>query len=35
MKPVVGITAYAEERVRWGAWEEAAALVPLAYVGKE
>lgn len=32
MKPVVGITSYAEERVRWGVWEEAAALVPLAYV---
>ncbi|TMK77150.1 MAG: gamma-glutamyl-gamma-aminobutyrate hydrolase family protein [Actinobacteria bacterium] len=32
MKPVVGITSYTEEDVRWGAWEEAAALVPLAYV---
>lgn len=31
MKPVVGITAYAEE-VSWGAWVEAAALVPLSYV---
>ena len=31
MKPVVGITSYAEE-VTWGAWVEAAALVPLTYV---
>jgi putative glutamine amidotransferase len=31
MKPVVGITSYAEE-VTWGAWKEAAALVPLSYV---
>ena len=31
MKPVVGITSYAEE-VTWGAWVEAAALVPLSYV---
>jgi putative glutamine amidotransferase len=31
MKPVVGITSYAEE-VTWGAWIEEAALVPLAYV---
>ena len=31
MKPVIGITAYAEE-VTWGAWVEAAALVPLSYV---
>jgi putative glutamine amidotransferase len=32
MKPVVGITSYAEQEVRWGAWTESAALVPLAYV---
>ena len=32
MRPVVGITSYAEEQVRWGPWTEAAALVPLAYV---
>jgi putative glutamine amidotransferase len=32
MKPVVGITSYAEEQVHWGPWVEAAALVPLAYV---
>ena len=31
MKPVIGITAYAEE-VTWGAWVEPAALVPLSYV---
>jgi putative glutamine amidotransferase len=32
MRPVVGITSYAEEQVSWGPWTEAAALVPLAYV---
>lgn len=32
MRPVVGITSYAEEEVRWGSWTEAAALVPLSYV---
>jgi putative glutamine amidotransferase len=32
MRPVVGITSYAEDEVSWGAWTEAAALVPLAYV---
>ena len=31
MKPVVGITSYAEE-VTWGAWTEVSALVPLSYV---
>ena len=31
MRPVVGITSYAEE-ARWGVWEQPAALVPLAYV---
>ena len=31
MKPVVGITSYAEQ-VTWGAWVEEAALVPLSYV---
>jgi putative glutamine amidotransferase len=30
-RPLIGITAYAEE-VRWGAWTEDAAVVPLAYV---
>jgi len=32
VRPVIGITAYAEPSVRWGAWESPAALVPLAYV---
>jgi putative glutamine amidotransferase len=31
MKPVIGITSYAEQ-ARWGDWDAAAALVPLAYV---
>jgi len=31
MKPIIGITSYAEE-VTWGAWVEAAALVPLSYI---
>jgi putative glutamine amidotransferase len=31
MKPVIGITSYAEE-VTWGAWVEEAALVPISYV---
>jgi putative glutamine amidotransferase len=31
MKPIIGITSYAEE-VTWGAWVESAALVPLSYV---
>ena len=31
-RPVIGITAYAEPSVRWGAWDLPAALVPLAYV---
>src|SRR6266545_2017180 len=31
MKPIVGISSYAEE-VTWGGWVEPAALVPLAYV---
>jgi putative glutamine amidotransferase len=29
---VIGITAYAEPSVRWGAWDVPAAVVPLAYV---
>jgi len=32
VRPLVGITAYAEPGVRWGTWELPAALVPLAYV---
>jgi len=31
MKPVIGITSYAEE-VTWGAWVATAALVPISYV---
>jgi putative glutamine amidotransferase len=31
MRPIVGITSYAEE-ARWGVWDAPAALVPLAYV---
>ena len=31
MRPIVGITSYAEE-ARWGVWEAPAALIPLAYV---
>jgi putative glutamine amidotransferase len=31
MRPLIGITSYAEE-IRWGVWEEEAALVPLSYV---
>ena len=31
MRPVIGITAYAEE-ARWGVWDAPAALIPLAYV---
>jgi putative glutamine amidotransferase len=32
MRPVVGITTYAEQGVSWGAWTLPAALVPLSYV---
>ena len=32
MRPVIGITTYAEPTVRWGAWDVPAAVVPLAYV---
>ncbi len=31
MRPIVGITSYAEE-ARWGVWELPAALLPLSYV---
>lgn len=31
MRPLIGITSYAEE-VRWGVWEAPAALIPLSYV---
>ena len=32
MRPLIGITAYAEPAVRWGAWDVPAAVIPLAYV---
>jgi gamma-glutamyl-gamma-aminobutyrate hydrolase PuuD len=32
MRPIVGITAGAEEKVTYGAWEEPAVLTPLTYV---
>jgi putative glutamine amidotransferase len=31
VRPVIGITAYAEQ-ARWGVWEAPAALIPLSYV---
>ena len=31
MRPLIGITSYAEE-ARWGVWEAPAALIPLSYV---
>jgi putative glutamine amidotransferase len=31
MRPLIGITSYAEA-IRWGVWEEEAALIPLSYV---
>ena len=31
MRPLIGITSYAEE-IRWGVWTEEAALVPVSYV---
>jgi len=31
VRPIIGITAYAEEAL-WGVWEAPAALIPLAYV---
>src|SRR5688572_14323709 len=33
MRPVIGITAYAEDAT-WGVWKVPAALAPLAYVTK-
>jgi gamma-glutamyl-gamma-aminobutyrate hydrolase PuuD len=32
MRPLIGITAYAEEEVAFGVWRLPAALIPLAYV---
>jgi gamma-glutamyl-gamma-aminobutyrate hydrolase PuuD len=31
MRPLIGITSYSE-KIRWGVWEEEAALIPLSYV---
>ena len=31
MRPIIGITSYAED-ARWGVWQAPAALIPLAYV---
>jgi putative glutamine amidotransferase len=31
-KPVIGITSYPAERVRYGVWEEAVIMVPASYV---
>jgi gamma-glutamyl-gamma-aminobutyrate hydrolase PuuD len=32
MKPVIGITSYPPERVKWGVWEEPVIMIPAAYV---
>jgi gamma-glutamyl-gamma-aminobutyrate hydrolase PuuD len=32
VKPVVGITSYPAERVKWGVWEEPVIMVPAAYI---
>ena len=32
MRPVIGITAYAEPEVSWGVWKVPAAVIPIAYV---
>jgi gamma-glutamyl-gamma-aminobutyrate hydrolase PuuD len=32
VRPIIGITAYAEPLVTWGHWKLPAALIPLAYV---
>jgi putative glutamine amidotransferase len=31
-RPVIGITSYAPERVRWGVWEDPVILIPASYV---
>jgi putative glutamine amidotransferase len=31
-RPLIGITAYAPEEVRWGVWNMPAALIPISYV---
>ena len=32
MKPVIGITSYPPERVRWGVWEDPVIMIPASYV---
>jgi len=32
VRPVVGITSYPAERVRWGVWEEPVIMIPASYV---
>ncbi|MBD0338081.1 MAG: gamma-glutamyl-gamma-aminobutyrate hydrolase family protein [Thermoleophilia bacterium] len=32
MRPVVGITSYPPERVRWGVWEDPVIMIPASYV---
>ena len=32
MRPVIGITSYAEPEVSWGVWRVPAAVIPIAYV---
>ena len=31
-RPVIGITSYAPERVKWGVWEDPVIMVPASYV---
>jgi putative glutamine amidotransferase len=31
-KPVIGITSYPPERVKWGVWEEPVIMIPASYV---
>lgn len=31
-KPVIGITSYPPERVKWGVWDEPAIMIPASYV---
>ena len=31
-KPVIGVTSYPQERVKWGVWEEPVIMIPASYV---
>jgi putative glutamine amidotransferase len=31
-RPIIGITSYAPERVRWGVWDDPVVMVPASYV---